>query len=321
MKCNKKFMGSLENGRIPRCFNCYPKLKGYSKMEKEIFNFVKNLLPNEIIIENDKKILKKQAEIDICIPNKNIAIEFNGLFWHSEIGGKKDKKFHLNKTEKCETLGIKLIQIFEDEWVNNEELVKQRLKNLLGIHDVKKLYAKQCIIKDVTNEAKQQFLEKYHMQGNDKSSVKIGLFYNNELVSIMTFSNYKYSFKEKTVFELSRYCMNYNYCIVGGFNKLLQHFIKNNNVEKIISFADRRWSYSKENIYLKNKFNLAAIINPSYWYIKKIPQRYHRFNFRKSILNKKLETFDPNLTEWQNMQLNGYDRIWDCGNLKYEMVL
>ena len=107
--------------------------------------------------------------------------------------------------------------------------------------------------------------------------------------------------------------------MIGGASKLLSYFIKQYKPKKIISYADRRWSDG--NLYKKIGFNLVNLTHPSYFYTNDYLIKYHRFSFRKDQLSEKLVLFDPQLTEWENMQLNGYDRIWDCGNLKYEFIV
>ena len=126
----------------------------------------------------------------------------------------------------------------------------------------------------------------------------------------------KGSKSEINTYELDRFCSNYNFRVVGIASKLLKYFINNYNPIKIISYADRRWSDG--NLYKRLGFNFVHNTDPNYWYITE-NGRIHRFNFRKSELNKKLEHFDPNLTEYQNMLNNGYCRIWDCGNMKFEL--
>lgn len=106
-----------------------------------------------------------------------------------------------------------------------------------------------------------------------------------------------------------------------GFFFLNKCFTKNYNPQKIVSYADRRWTYSKTNLYDKLGFVKIDDGIPNYWYIDNTWERIHRFNFRKNVLNEKLQNFDENLTEWENMQINGYDRIWDCGHLKYELTI
>jgi hypothetical protein len=314
-ECNSIFEDHLNNGRIPRCNICYP-LKSTSLAEKEVLQYIRKLLPNTKIIENDKTILRGK-ELDIYIPAKKIAIEYNGLYWHSELNG-KDKKYHLNKTIECNKARIRLIQLFEDEWVYKQNIVKSRLKHIMGISD-KIVYARKCIIEELSPKEKNDFLDEIHIQGGDKSGVKLGAYYNDELVSVMTFSKTRIALGSKNInnneYELSRFATKYQ--ITGIANKLLKHFIKNNNPKSIISYSDRRWNTGK--LYENLGFTKISDGVPGYWYIND-GSRIHRFNFRKNVLNEKLASFDDNLTEWDNMQLNGYDRIWDCGHLKYEMI-
>jgi hypothetical protein len=203
----------------------------------------------------------------------------------------------------------------------NKDIVKSRLKHVLGLNtDV--IYARKCEIKNVDKVLCDEFLKHHHTQGSIKTfNVGVGLFYNSELVSIMTFGKNRLALgNNKTMigeYEMYRYATSKT--IVGGASKLLSYFIKTYKPTKIISYADRRWS--EGNLYEKLGFIKKSNGVPNYWYFKPgYFNRYHRFNFRKDQLQKKLEVFDPMLTEWENMQNNGWDRIWDCGNLKYELV-
>ncbi|MBC8295381.1 MAG: hypothetical protein H8E55_06245 [Pelagibacterales bacterium] len=316
-KCNIIFTDTLNNGRIPRCINCYP-IKNTSLAEKEVLHYIKSILPDTEIIENDKTILNGK-ELDIYIPSKKIAIEYNGLYWHSELHGNKDKNYHLNKTDECENRGIRLIQMFEDEWIYKRGIVKNRLKYILKLLNIN-IHARKCNISEISIKEKNAFLNEVHIQGEDKSKIKLGAFYENELVAVMTFSKKRIALGSKNInndeYELSRFAVKYR--ITGIANRLLKYFIKNNNVKSIISYSDNRWNTGS--LYKELGFDKISSGRPGYWYIKN-GERIHRFNFRKDQLNNKLEKFDINLTEWQNMQLNGYDRIWDCGHNKYEMVL
>jgi len=162
-----------------------------------------------------------------------------------------------------------------------------------------------------------EFLISNHIQGNDHSLIRLGAFYNEKLVALMTFGKTRVSMggcAQKNVYELYRYCSNCS--VVGGASKIFTHFIRLYNPDKIITYADRRWSTG--NLYEKMGLTLISKTKPNYWYTKDHVKRFHRFGFRKNVLKKRLVNFDNSLTEWQNMQLNGYDRIWDCGSLKYE---
>jgi len=316
-KCNSIFEDTLLSGHVPRCTVCYP-IKD-NNLESEVYTYIKSLLPNDEVERNVRGIIGS-LELDIYIPTKKLAIEFNGLYWHSDISGKKYKKYHLNKSKKCEEKNIKLIHIFEDEWLEKRDIVENRLKHILKLNN-KKIHARNCILKIVENKDCSDFLDKHHLQGKDKSSIKIGAYYKNELVSVMTFGKLRTALgnkkSNKEEYEMYRFCSGKN-VIVGIGNKLLKYFINNHNPQKIISYADKRWS-NIESVYQKMGFKMVSETSPNYWYVDSLyKHRYYRFNFRKDVLHKKLDKFDKNLTEWQNMVNNGWDRIWDCGHLKYE---
>lgn len=285
-----------------------------SKGQKEILEYVSNLGFN--VINNHKKSLGG-TEIDIFIPNLNIGFEYNGLFWHSEKMG-KDKDYHLNKQILAQKNGIKLFHIFSDEWIRNEEIIKSKIKHILN-KDTEKIYARKCIIREISGKEKDGFLKKHHIQGIDKSTYKIGAYYNEELVAVMTFSGLRKvlgSNGEDNTFELVRFASKN---VVGIASRLLKYFIKKYKPNKIISYADKRWTLSGDNLYQKIGFNLVKTTKPNYWYALKDDKRYHRFNFRKDLLVKK--GYDTNKTEKQIMGELGYLTVWDCGNYKYEMII
>jgi hypothetical protein len=321
IKCNNHFEDTLCSAHVPRCQICYPIKTGVSIMEKELLQFIKELLPNEVVLENDRSALVG-LELDINIPSKKLAIEFNGNYWHSEIAGKKYKNYHINKTKKCEELGIHLIQIFEDEWLTNNQIIKDRLAYLLAPATIKKIYARKCVLREIDSECSGEFLDRFHLQGRDKSSIRIGAFYANKLVAVATFGSNRIALGNKHFdgeYELYRFCSEG--CVVGVLSKFLKFFKDKYRPAKITTYADQRFSTTSKCSYARCGFSFIGETGPNYWYMKNNNYvREHRFKYRKSELPKLLTIFDPNLTEWENMQQNGYDRIWDCGNLKYEML-
>ena len=325
LKCDTMFQGQAAHGLTPRCLTCHPLKR--SIFEDEIADFIKYIVPNnEEILISDRTVLKP-LELDIYIPSKNIAIECNGTYWHSDTIGGKYKNYHVNKTNKCEELNIQLIHIFEDEWKTKKDIIKSKLCHLLNVNGTKdkKIYARNCTIKEIDSNIKNEFLIKNHIQGKDKSSIKLGLFYDRTLVAVMTFGNLRRSMGFKTnkinEYEMYRFCVDTSSLVIGAGGKLLAYFIKNYTPARIISYADRRWSFKTKSIYKTLGFNFLGVTPPNYWYlIHGYDQLQYRYNFRKSELSKKLEVFDPTLSEWQNMKNNGYDRIWDCGHLKYELI-
>jgi len=321
--CNTIFEDCLEDGDLPRCTECY---KGSSIFEKEVGDFIKTFISPSDIIENDKKILGG-LELDLYIPSKNIAIECDGLFWHGEIGGGKTKTYHITKTNKCEVKNIRLIHIFEDEWVNNKELVKSKLKHILGSNVSARIHARKCIIKEISDNSYVDFVNKHHIQGAEKTScIRLGAYYNDILVAVSTFGKLRKclgQISKDREYELYRFCIDTSYIISGIGGKLMSHFIQTYNPLKITSYADRRWTSTSKNIYSKLGFKLVSNTVPNYWYFgkRKNYKRYHRFNFRKDQLSATLPIFDPSLSEWENMKNNKWDRIWDCGNIKYELII
>jgi hypothetical protein len=318
-KCNKcchEFLDCLEDGDLPRCPKCY---KSNSYFQMEIYDYIKTLTDESNLIMNCKTVLTNK-DIDIYIPHLKLAIECDGLYWHGEINGNKDKKYHLNKTIECENKNIHLIHIFEDEWMLKKDVVKSKLTNFFKQND--SIYARKCVIKPINNDECQKFLINNHIQGKDNSSIQYGLYYNDKLVMAATFGNLRMimgNAHQKNVYELYRLCSSIN--VVGGASKLIKHFIKQHSPIKIISYADRRYTYRHNAFYEKIGFKLINEGVPNYWYYGKYTnyKRFHRFSFSKQKLSTKLENFDESLSEWENMKNNGYDRIWDCGSIKYEL--
>ncbi|MFW6281265.1 MAG: hypothetical protein ACOC1O_00510 [bacterium] len=302
--CGTEFEGTL-NGHIPKCPVCFP--KSSSVAEKEIKDFILSL--NIKVIENDRAILNGK-EIDIYLPDYKLAIEYDGLYWHSEKRG-KDKYYHLEKTKEAKEKGIDLIHIFEDEWRDKKEIVKSIIKNKLN--KTIKIFARKCFIKEINLEEEKKFLKENHIQGYIASSLKYGLYYENELISIMTFG--KSRFNKNFRWELLRFCNKLNYSIIGGASKLFKYFLRNTK-ENIISYSDKRYFDGK--IYSILGFNKQKDSYPNYYYLdSNYSYRFSRIEFQKHKLKNKLNEFDENLTEYENMLNNGYDRIWDCGNSKW----
>jgi len=296
---------------VSPCLICNP-LQSYGKSnENEIINLLDEWNIN--YIRNDRKILNGK-ELDIYIPSHKIAIEFNGLWWHSELH--KDKKYHLDKKIKCENQNINLIHIWEDDWNSKKDIVISRLKTLLGLYD-RKIGARKCIVKEIDAKTSFSFLEENHLQGGINSSIKYGLFYNNELVSVMTFGKLRKGLGQKNTdnkWELYRFCSLKNTLVNGSFSKMLSYFEKNVNPKELLTYANRDWS-DRDNVYEKNGFEFQNYTDINYWYFKDIYKRYHRFQFRKDVLVKSGK--DINKTEKEIMYDDGWNIIWDCGNLKF----
>ena len=305
-KCKHLFKRCLNVNYSMECPKC-------NRHGTSIERFIHNYLHKRKIsysIRNRKIIENK--ELDIYIPEKKIAIECNGLYWHSEKN--KPKKYHLEKTENCEKIGIRLLQIFSDEIQFKMKATINRLNNIFNLNKIK-IDSEKCELREVDSETTEKFLLKYHLEGPDNPTYRYGLYYKDRLLSVMTFEKCK----TEGLYKYSRFCTINGVEVINGDKKMLDCFIREANPKKIIAKACRRWNVG--NHYEKLGFKFSNKSEPQYWYTdKSYLYRFHRFAFAKQLLPKKLENFDPNLSEKQNMEKNGFTRIYDCGSLKYELI-
>ena len=275
-----------------------------------IKNFIKKNYNG--IIEYKNKDIICPYEIDIYLPELKLGFEFNKLYKHSILF--KEKKYHKNVTEMAEKHGIKLIQIYEDDWNYKQDIIKSRILNLLGKSI--RIYARKCEVKEIdNNKLVRDFLLKTHTQGFVGSKIKIGLFYENELVSLMTLGSFRKAMGRRGVegsYEMLRFCNKLNINIVGGASKLFKYFIDKYNPVEVLSFADRSWSNG--DLYRKLGFEFIQETQPNYYYVIE-GKRKHRFGFRKDVLIKR--GGNPDKTEHEIMADLGIDRIYDSGNLKF----
>jgi len=294
-----------KNRNCPICTICYPIDEQVSIKEKELYDFIKSIYDKEII-EN----YRDTYEIDIYLPELKIGFEFNGLYWHSDKFIEKDK--HLKKLNFFKEKNIRIIYIWEDDWDFKKDIIKSQIKNWLNFTE-NKIFARKCQIKEINDISLiRDFLNKNHIQGFIHSVKKIGLFYNNELISIMTFDKFEGRKKLKeNEWNLSRFCNKINTNVIGSASKLLNFFIKINKCDRIISYADKAWSSG--NLYYKLGFNL---INES-----KINYKYIINNKRENKQKFTKRKLKSNLTERKTMALKNINRVYDCGQLKFELKI
>lgn len=283
------------------------KIKKISKEEHTLFEYVSSIYSGEII-QSNRSILNGK-ELDLYIPDIKLAIEYNGLYSHqyrpTEIKESliKDRTYHLNKTIDCKKKGIQLLQFYSDEWLNKNEIVKSIISSKMNLNE--KIFARNCEKIIIDTFTKNHFLNQNHIQGEDKSKIKLGLSYKNELVCLMTFT--KSRFNKNYIWELSRFSNKIGISVVGGFSRLMKWFRENYD-GNIVSYADRR--YSNGNVYIRNGFSLIKINSPSYYYVdKNYNQRYNRMKFQKKLIG----AYD--CTEFEKAREMGYNKIFDCGTI------
>lgn len=298
------------------CYKCVPLRGTASIKELELLNWIKSITSLECL--SSYKIPHTNGkELDVYIPEINFAIEFNGIYWHTERW--IDKNYHLNKLKLCQENNINLFYIWEDDWENpiRKEIIKSMIRNKLHLN-ASKIYARKCIIKEVNAKDSNLFLETNHIQGKVNGSIKIGLYFENKLVSLMTFGKKRKIMnsidENKNNWELLRFCNLLDTNVIGGASKLLKYFNKTYNPNEIISYANLDRSNGK--LYEILGFRKLFDSPPNYWWVYG-GRRYYRYNFRKDILVK--YGFDKSKSENEIMNERGFYKLWNCGNSKWIM--
>lgn len=283
---------------------------GPSSGEKEVQEFIKSLGINYTF--NDK-VLLGGLEVDILLSDHNLAIEYNGGYFHSDLF--KNKNYHIKKTKELSDKGIRLVHIWEHDWYSKPEIVKSIIRNIIGRTE-HKLYARNLTLREVPKAEADAFLSDNHLQGTSIDNIRLGLYDGSRLVSVMTFSKLRRAVgmrSKEGSFELVRFSNLLNHGIVGGASRLFKYFVKTYNPSYIISFANRDWSNGE--LYNKLGMSFKGFTTPGYFYVKsKI--KYTRFQFQKHKLVE--QGFDETKTEYEIMLERGFYRIWDCGNYKFE---
>lgn len=278
--------------------------KFQSKAEQEIKEFIGEL--GIKFIENSRAIISS-GEVDIYIPSKNIAIEYNGCYWHSSEF--KSINYHKEKYEKCKDENISLIQVWEHHWHKKKDIIKSVLKSRLGIID-SRVYARKCKLKLVTNLEEKEFLDENHIQGYRPAKFTYGLYYQEALVQLMSFSmNISNSY-----FEIIRLCSTKGTSVVGGTQKLFKHFFnKHSKTVGVITYSDA--SYFEGNIYEAIGMKRVGKTPPNYFWFKSISDVKNRTQTQKHKLVKL--GFDPKMSETEIMTSIGYRKVYGVGNHKF----
>lgn len=282
----------------------------YSIVEKQIAEFIKVLgFDYEL---NNRQILEGK-EIDIFISDANLAIEVNGLYWHSfdkKSNEKENKNKHLEKTLLANKKGVDLIHITDWEWYNKNDIVKSLIRTKLKLNT--RIYARKTVIKPVESSVARDFLNKNHIQGECFSKYYIGLYYNNQLVMLMSAGRSRFN---STDVEIHRIATAQNTSVVGGASKLLNFLLTTSGYNKVIAYCDR--DRSNGNVYRSLGFDLVNHTGPGYFWTDG-NEVISRYKSQKSKLKKWLLSFQPHKSESENMFDAGYRRFWTSGNLVFE---
>lgn len=285
---------TYSTGKCPDCN------RWSSAVAEKLISFIRDA--GFSVVVNDRKVLSGQ-EIDIYIPEHSLGIEVNGIWWHSSFY--KPNSYHVNKSRAAEAAGIKLLHFFSDEIDNQFDIVKSMVLQKLGISH--KIPARKCKLDYIAPAAGREFLDKHHLQGKCNASYYVGLSYQGELISLMSFR--KPFVKSQHQWEIARFCTASGITVVGGASRLLSFFEKRHE-GNIMTFSDERYASGKVYEYLK--FELSHVTAPGYSYVMQ-GKREHRLKFQKHLLEKRgIDIIGK--TEEQIMSELKIPRIYDCGH-------
>lgn len=313
--CGNQLTATGYDLRYNRVISCGCSSRGLK--EKELYNYVKSLYSGEVI--SSAKGIIDSLELDIYIPDLKLAIEFNCNYLHSTEC--KTKNYHQQKTLKCASHGIRLIHIFEYEWDNQELRYKLEnlLSNIINNNNANRVYARKCLVKEVSNIDAKSFLNKYHLQGAITSSINIGCYNDGELVGLLTLG--KPRFNTGYEYEIHRLCWKYNTAVIGGTEKMFKYFLNHYNPDSVITYADI--SKFTGNVYTRIGFKTIsknAITEPNYvWVNASSGEVLTRYRCQKHKLVA-IGMGSKDQTEDEIMKANGYIKIYNSGNIKLEYL-
>jgi len=263
--------------------------------QREVEEFL-NSITDEKVISNTRKIISP-LELDLYIPSLKIAIEYNGSHWHHD--GVLDKNYHLNKWQMCKNQGIELISILDLDWYSNGNKIRNFIANKVA-NKAKQIGARKCVFKEISKDDAKLFCDLYHIDSYANCTNSLGLFYENELVSVLTYG--KSRFNENAT-EVIRYCTKNDIRVMGGYSKLISKI----DSKTVVSYHSNDLGISSSKFWTTMELG-----KPSYRYIKgnKILSRYQA---QKKNLHRIISNFNNSLTEYENMTNNGWKRVWNSG--------
>ena len=303
--CSYTYYCRYKSSLVPRGYERYR-----SQSQREVVDYIRSIYDGPIVC-NDRSIISPY-ELDIVIPEFKVAFEYNGLFWHSDRY--IDSEYHKMKTDLAESRGYHLYHIFDYEWYDKSAIWKSMISNSLRLSE--KIYARKCILEEISSTDARDFCKRNHIQGYVESSIRYGLYYNGELVQVMTLGKPRYN--KNYDLEIYRICSKLKTNVIGGVSRLLSQVVADYPGKSIISYGNRRWTSSFSNVYDRLGFNLIRVQGPSYWYIDSNCKRYSRVVCQKGKLARFLgDKYDPSKTEKENMIKAGYQIVTDSGQLVY----
>ncbi|NCC41255.1 MAG: DUF723 domain-containing protein [Gammaproteobacteria bacterium] len=304
-----KAYSHLNGSGCPRCTT-----SGVSQMESDLCDYVAGL--GVMVVPRTKQVIPPQ-EIDIFLPEHRIGIEFCGVYWHSEdyLG----KSYHQDKLNRAVSADVRLLTIFEDEFMEKRKIVEELIKRRIGGTDIRRLGARTLTLEKVDPKTAGRVYKEHHLQGAAAAEAHFALLWNGQIACAASFSRASSRAfiggpRPESDLEVVRFCSHPQIVVSGGLERLvsaaLRHF---GGVQRVVSYVDLRWFTGSG--YAGAGFEMESVSKPGYFYVKG-QKRFSRFSFAKHTLEAKLPVYDPALSEHENMRVNGYLRLYDCGHAK-----
>jgi GNAT superfamily N-acetyltransferase len=273
-----------------------------SKAQLEIYEFINSRVPARLA---DRDVIGP-LELDVYVPSKRFAIEYNGLYYHSEAFGKVDPATHSRKQKLCQDADVSLFQIFEDEWLKKRDIVESMIKHRLDLSD-DKIYARNCevMISGPSRELN-EFLESSHLEGvGGRYSVAFSLHHGGELLAVLTLRK-PLSKIHAGLIEVARFAVKKNTTIPGGMSRLVTkalQWAKENEFTGLMTYLDQRLGAVMT--YESCGFKFVKETPPRFWWASlKEMKRYPRQKFKAT----------SNLTESEVAFKENVYKIYGCKN-------
>lgn len=302
-KCPKGHIGRILLNSWRSGYRCRQCGNNLSKREDDVYKFISRYVPDAV--QGYRPEWMEGQELDIYIPSKRIAIEYCGIYWHSSQF--KNSWYHYDKFKKCEKQDVQLITIFSDELEDHQCLVENMILYKVGVENERiKLRASKCSVQEITTDQAKCFLNEFHLDGYTAASIKLGLFHNNTLVSVITLRNPINKNKYSGAIEVARFASDFKYTVYGGLSKLVDYITNTLNIKQLISYSNNRWGNGLA--YEKSGFKLIGETHPGYSYTDG-KDREGRLAHKKNA-----DLLDIGQTETEQAVAKGLFKIYDCGN-------
>lgn len=312
LTCERVYSSYIIDGLITTCPHC---TRSASMLELSLRAMVAELLPNEQLIFNARDVLPGGKELDIWIPGRQLALEFNGIYWHSSLK-QPDKFYHLIKSEACRALGIRLLHIWEDQFLQRQAVVRSVIANACGRSQ--RIGGRLSSVQTISSAAANKFLDQNHLAGHVRGTVNLALVYQEQIVAVMSFGRQRFAKTSPGHWEIYRFASLAGTQVQGGAHKLFQAFLQQYSPDSVAAFADA--SLGGGDVYLKIGMIEQPRTLPAYfWANTQFPNRLSRFRTQKHKLQQLLgDEYDEGLSEEANMKRLGWFKLWDCGSRKFQ---